>query len=183
MTRVHKSVQCLLLIGSISGCATFRGTLVSSMAIGGAAGFAIGYPVAPAGTSPVGEGALFAATGAAVGALAATLLYNPDKKISDLEDKNKRLEIDVKRFKEESSPKNLFQGSLEPFSSLSPKWKAMIDSGMLQGRTLNQWISPDGDQNHLIHQDLELTLIPPRLNPHNINPNEWKGALNDQSGK
>ena len=126
-----------------------------------------------------GHGALWAGAAGTVAGLANLFLYDSEAEIVGKSEENRKISLELKRYKDQSDPKTLFQSSVTPFASLPQHYKDLIDAGMLDGRELNQWVIVDGDPNHQIHQDVELILKVPTLNPKNINPNLWRNKSHE----
>lgn len=155
MTATNKT----LILSSIlvfSGCATtIKGQTVEWSAIGAGIGAGYGYSRSEYKDK---NAMMFAAIGAAAGALLSIYRQDPDQKISKLNEENLKLKKDIESF---TNPKTVYQSPAMFNSKVPDKYKRLIQPGEWRISEIDQWV--EESENRLIHQDKIMELIPPSL--------------------
>lgn len=159
MTAINKYLILFAVLLS-SGCATsIKGQTTEWALIGAGAGAAYGYS---RNEYKDKNAMMFAAIGAATGALISLYKQDPDQKISKLSDENAKLKKDIEAF---SNPKTEFQTPAMFNSKIPDKYKRLIQPGEWRISEIDQWI--EDSENRIIHQDKIMELIPPSLKTTN----------------
>lgn len=154
MTAINKILILSTLL--LSGCATtIKGQTLEWSIIGASAGAAYGYSRSEYKDK---NAMMFAAIGAATGALLSIYKQDPDGKITKLNDENLKLKKDLESF---TNPKTVYQSPAMFDSKVPDKYKRLIQPGEWRISEIDQWIE-DSD-NRIIHQDKMMELIPPSL--------------------
>lgn len=155
MTAISKT----LILSSalfLSACSTtIKGQTVEWSLIGASAGAAYGYSRSEYKDK---NAMMFAAIGAATGALLSIYKQDPDQKISKLNDENLKLKKDLESF---TNPKTVYQSPAMFNSKVPDKYKKLIQPGEWRISEIDQWI--EDSENRIIHQDKMMELIPPSL--------------------
>lgn len=155
MTAINKT----LILSStlfLSACSTtIKGQTVEGSLIGASAGAAYGYSRSEYKDK---NAMMFAAIGAATGALLSIYKQDPDQKISKLNDENLKLKKDLESF---TNPKTVYQSPAMFDSKVPDRYKKLIQPGEWRISEIDQWI--EDSENRIIHQDKMMELIPPSL--------------------
>lgn len=140
----------------LSGCATtIKGQTIEWSIAGATAGAAYGYTRSEYKNK---NAMMFAAIGAAAGALLSIHKQDPDQKISKLSDENLKLKKDLESF---ANPKTIYHSPAMFNSKIPDKYKKLIQPGEWRISEIDQWI--EDSENRIIHQDKMMELIPPSL--------------------
>ena len=155
MTAINKLLIPTVTI-LLTGCATsIKGQTVEWSFIGASAGAAYGYSRSEYKDK---NALMFAAIGAAAGALLGIYKQDPDQKLSRLSEENLKLKKDLESF---TNPKTVYQSPAMFNSKVPDKYKQLIQPGEWRISEIDQWI--EDSENKIIHQDKMMELIPPSL--------------------
>lgn len=155
MTAINK-ILILSSVMLLSGCTTtIKGQTVEWSLIGAGAGAAYGHSRSEYKDK---NAMMFAAIGAAAGALLNIYKQDPDQKLSKLSDENLKLKKDLESF---TSPKTVYQSPAMFDSKVPDKYKKLIQPGEWRISEIDQWI--EDSENRIVHQDKMMELIPPSL--------------------
>lgn len=148
----------LLLALILTGCAsTQRQKILQGIALGAGAGAGYGSTKAEQKDANI---ALWAATGAAFGAIATAFITDPDAEIEKYKKEAERIRLEH----EEMLAPRVEGASTALFGAKVPdKYKGLIEPGEWRILSIDQWVE-DGE-TRLIHQDKIMELVPPTLRP------------------
>jgi hypothetical protein len=132
------------------------------MALGGAAGAIYG---AQKERHKEAHALLYGGLGAAGGAAAGLLLFNPDQELESMKQKAKRLEDELKTFKENSAPPLLSaEGNTLLTAPVPDDLRALVSPGKWRRYKLDQWVQDQSQQNVWFRQTEMFEVIPPQMN-------------------
>lgn len=147
------SLSSILLL---SGCTTtIKGQALEWSLIGAGIGAGYGYSRSEYKDK---NAMMFAAIGAATGALLSLHKQDPDQKISRLSEENLKLKKEIESF---TQPKTVYHSPAMFNSKVPEKYKKLIQPGEWRISEIDQWV--EDSENRIIHQDKIMELIPPSL--------------------
>jgi hypothetical protein len=166
--NVSRNLNALLLLFIISlnyGCVTtHKGKALEWSVVGASLGAIYG---ATRPDYPQQNASMFAALGAAGGALGSLYNSDPDKKIDELKLETQKLKSELDGF---SNPKVMFETPATFNSKIPEKYKKLISPGEWKISEIDLWV--EDSENRLIHQDKIMDLIPPSLKPNSTGGNK-----------
>lgn len=160
MTAINRTLVVSSAILFSSCATTIKGQTVEWSLIGAGIGAGYGYSRSEYKDK---NAMMFAAIGAATGALVSIYKQDPDQKISKLSEENLKLKKDIESF---TNPKTFYQSPAMFNSKVPDKYKKLIQPGEWRISEIDQWV--EESENRIIHQDKIMELIPPSLK---TNPN------------
>lgn len=161
MQTLVKYFLFLMIILHLIGCAsTYKGKVFQSSLIGGFIGGTYGASREEAKDK---NALMYASIGALTGALLTAYLDDSDQKISDLESRNKKLNIEIEEIQ---NPRMVYQFPATFNGKIPEKYKKLINPGEWRVSEIDQWV--EDDENKLIHQDKIMELTPPSLKPLSV---------------
>lgn len=165
-----KIMTALLLINAATGCATNRANTLLLMTGVGIAAASLAYSLSPPDERPEMHALYGGAMGAVASGVAGLFIFDEQKRSAEFQRQALVMKKELDSFKEydgsSHGPELMYETKATIGKSMPAEYERLLKPGKWSVFKLNQWVTQG--EGTLIHQDRMVKLIPPQLNPHEM---------------